>query len=155
MCGLSALRASGRSSVMVALCPSTSYLTVSNVLSDTGFPFIRSPALESRRPPLGERGKTFFEVERASRQFDVEEFLVHRLTKRRTLGRVNGLLGQADRHGGAVGEAGQKFVGGGIQFGLIHAAMDQTPVGGFRCGQLLTEKQHFFGPRQSGETRQQ
>src|ERR1700761_2851737 len=103
MCGLSALRASGRFRVIVALCPSTSYLMVSydrvelsdifgsSSFSDSG----GSAAIELWRPSFAERCQPLFEILGSTGEFEVEELLRHGLAQRRMLAVVDRLLGQA------------------------------------------------------------
>ena len=77
MCGLSALSASGRLSVIVALCPSTSYL-----MSDS-FHVTFSPNSGVRFSP--ERRQAFFEIGCPAGQLHIEELLRHGLVKRGVL----------------------------------------------------------------------
>src|SRR5690606_16974088 len=99
MCGLSALRASGRFNVMVAVCPSTSYLMVSYDVSDmcSALSVSGSSALELRGAAVPERRQALFEICGTTGQFDVVEFVVHGLGQRGLLAEVQSLFGQADR----------------------------------------------------------
>ena len=115
MCGLSALSASGRFSVMVALWPSTSYLMVSYdraELCDIGVPRF---VLECHRPSnVGGRrcrnaARPSLKSLGPARQFEVEQFLRHGLGQGRVLTVVDGLLGQADRDGGSGGQSCQQI----------------------------------------------
>ena len=74
MCGLSALRASGRFSVMVAVCPSTSYLMVSNESAGMRVPFLptRSSTTELWSTSLLKRFQSLFEIAGSTREFQIE-----------------------------------------------------------------------------------
>src|SRR5580692_8392606 len=102
MCGLSALRASGRFRVIVALCPSTSYLMVSYdgaELADINVPCCLvgmdiddSSSVELRWASFAECREAFFEIASSAREFEGEQFLRHRLAKRCVLAVIDGLL---------------------------------------------------------------
>src|SRR6516165_2889843 len=134
MCGLSALRASGRLSVIVAVCPSTSYLMVSNESAGMRVPFLptRSPTTELWRASLLKRCQSLFEIACPTGQFQVEKLLCHGLAQRRVLTEAEGLLGQPDRYRGAPGQPLQQLLCGVVEFGSAYRLVDQSPVGRVR-----------------------
>src|ERR671919_2214756 len=141
MAGLSALSASGRFSVIVALCLSSSYLMY----------FIWSPSTEVRCALFAERRKALVEILCSAGQFQVEQFLIHGLGQSRMLAVVNGLLGEADRHRRAGCQPGQQFVDGSVELHCGRAAMDQSPVRCVGCSHLFAEQQHRLGPRHADQ----
>ena len=113
MCGLSALSASGRLSVIVALWPSTSYLMVSYGMLGS----LRSSAVEVRWAALAEGGQALLEIRCTAGEFQVVELLVHGLVQRGVLAGVDGLLGQPERHRRPGGQPGQQLLGDVVQLG--------------------------------------
>src|SRR6476659_6056933 len=87
-----------------------------------------SSATELRCALFAEGRETFLEVFCTTGQLEVEQLLVHRLGQRRVLTVMDGLLGESDRHGGAGRQPCQQFCHDVVEFGIVHAAMDQTPV---------------------------
>src|SRR5262245_47929659 len=130
MCGLSALSASGRLSVIVALCPSTSYLMY----------FMWSPSTELRCALVAECRQPLFEIGCPARKFHVEELLSHRLSQRGVLGVVEALLRQPDRDRRSRRQPGHQVRGYLVEVGCAHATVNQSPVRGVASAHLLAEQ---------------